>query len=45
MLKADRANDVQKSFEKEIKFMSQLINDNIIRLLTIQNDYDGVYGE
>ena len=35
MLKASPSADVQKSFEKEIKFMSRLKNDNVIRLLGI----------
>ena len=35
MLKASPSADVQKSFEKEIKFMSRLKDDNVIRLLGI----------
>ena len=35
MLKAHRSDEVQKSFEKEIKFMSRLKDDNVIRLLGI----------
>ena len=35
MLKAQRSEEVQKSFAKEIKFMSQLKNDNVIGLLGI----------
>ena len=34
-LKANPTGDVQKSFEKEIKFMSRLKDDNVIRLLGI----------
>jgi len=34
-LKADPTDEVQKSFEKEIKFMSRLKDDNVIRLLGI----------
>ena len=35
MLKASPSEDVRKSFEKEIKFMSRLKDDNVIRLLGI----------
>ena len=35
MLKASPSVDVRKSFEKEIKFMSRLKDDNVIRLLGI----------
>ena len=35
MLKASPSADVQKSFEKEIKFMSRLKDKNVIRLLGI----------
>ena len=35
MLKANRSEEVQKSFEKEIKFMSRLKDDNVIGLLGI----------
>ena len=35
MLKASPSEEVRKSFEKEIKFMSQLKDDNVIRLLGI----------
>ena len=34
-LKLDSTKDMQKSFEKEIKFMSRLKNDNVITLLGI----------
>ena len=34
-LKASPSEDVRKSFEKEIKFMSRLKDDNVIRLLGI----------
>ena len=34
-LKADPTSELQKSFEKEIKFMSRLKDDNVIRLLGI----------
>ena len=34
-LKASPSDDVQKAFEKEIKFMSRLKDDNVIRLLGI----------
>ena len=34
-LKADPTSELQKSFEKEIKFMSRLKDDNVIRLLAI----------
>ena len=34
-LKASPTDDVQKAFEKEIKFMSRLKNNNVIRLLGI----------
>jgi len=34
-LKLDSTKDVQKSFEKEIKFMARLKDDNVIRLLGI----------
>ena len=35
MLKASPSEEVRKSFEKEIKFMSRLKDDNVIRLLGI----------
>ena len=34
-LKSSPTEDVQKAFEKEIKFMSRLKDDNVIRLLGI----------
>ena len=34
-LKSSPTEDVQKAFEKEIKFMSHLKDDNVIRLLGI----------
>ena len=34
-LKASPSEDVQKAFEKEIKFMSRLKDDNVVRLLGI----------
>ena len=49
-LKSSPTDDVQKAFEREIKFISHLKNNNVIRLLGIciqmTNIYcDGVYGE
>ena len=34
-LKSSPSEDVQKAFEREIKFMSRLKDDNVIRLLGI----------
>ena len=34
-LKASPSDDIQKAFEKEIKFMSRLKDDNVVRLLGI----------